>query len=89
MVIDSGSEWLGIQWVKVTLYFHLREKITYDPVPLSRISSRTGTKAKTSKFVLIPVGGSPNQNFFIWTWFFLDNSETTVTHIQSQLLQVR
>ncbi len=27
MVIDSGREWLGIQWVKVTLYFHLREKI--------------------------------------------------------------
>ncbi len=26
-VIDSGREWLGIQWVKVTLYFHLREKI--------------------------------------------------------------
>ncbi len=27
MVIDSGREWLGIQWVKLTLYFHLREKI--------------------------------------------------------------
>ncbi len=27
MVIHSGREWLGIQWVKVTLYFHLREKI--------------------------------------------------------------
>ncbi len=27
MVIDSGHEWLGIQWVKVTLYFHLQEKI--------------------------------------------------------------
>ncbi len=27
MVIDSGRKWLGIQWVKVTLYFHLREKI--------------------------------------------------------------
>ncbi len=27
MVIDSCREWLGIQWVKVTLYFHLREKI--------------------------------------------------------------
>ncbi len=27
MVIDSCHEWLGIQWVKVTLYFHLREKI--------------------------------------------------------------
>ncbi len=27
MVIHSGHEWLGIEWVKVTLYFHLREKI--------------------------------------------------------------
>ncbi len=27
MVIDSVREWLGIQWVTVTLYFHLREKI--------------------------------------------------------------
>ncbi len=27
MVIHSGCEWLGRQWVKVTLYFHLREKI--------------------------------------------------------------
>ncbi len=28
MVIFSSREWLGIQWVKVKLYFHLREKIT-------------------------------------------------------------
>ncbi len=27
MVIESSREWLGIQWVKITLYFHLREKI--------------------------------------------------------------
>ncbi len=27
MVIDSGREWLDIQWVKGTLYFHLMEKI--------------------------------------------------------------
>ncbi len=27
MVIDSRRNWLGIQCVKVTLYFHLREKI--------------------------------------------------------------
>ncbi len=27
MVIDSGHEWLGIQWVTVILYLHLREKI--------------------------------------------------------------
>ncbi len=27
MVINSGREWLGIQWVKVTLFFHLREQI--------------------------------------------------------------
>ncbi len=27
MVIHSGCEWLGIQWVKVTLYFYLREQI--------------------------------------------------------------
>ncbi len=27
MVIDSSREWLGIQWVKVNLYFHLRDKI--------------------------------------------------------------
>ncbi len=27
MVIHSGCEWLGIHWVKVTLYFHLREQI--------------------------------------------------------------
>ncbi len=24
MVIHSGRKWLGIQWVKVTLYVHLR-----------------------------------------------------------------
>ncbi len=28
MDIHSGREWLGIQWLKVTLYFHLREQIT-------------------------------------------------------------
>ncbi len=28
MVIDSGGKWLGFLWVKVTLYFHRREKIT-------------------------------------------------------------
>ncbi len=28
MVIHSGREWLGIQWVTVTLYFHLREQTT-------------------------------------------------------------
>ncbi len=27
MVINSGRKWLGIQWIKVSLYFHLREKI--------------------------------------------------------------
>ncbi len=27
MVIDFGYEWLGIQWIKVTLYFHLRGQI--------------------------------------------------------------
>ncbi len=27
MVIHSGRECIGIQWVKVTLYFHQREKI--------------------------------------------------------------
>ncbi len=27
MVIHSSREWLGIQWVKLTLYFHLREPI--------------------------------------------------------------
>ncbi len=28
MVIHSGCEWLGIQWVKVTLYFYLREQMS-------------------------------------------------------------
>ncbi len=27
MVIHSSREWLGRHWVKVTLYFHLREQI--------------------------------------------------------------
>ncbi len=27
MVNHYGREWLGIQWVKVTLYFHIREQI--------------------------------------------------------------
>ncbi len=27
MVIHSSREWLGIQWVKLTLYFYQREKI--------------------------------------------------------------
>ncbi len=27
MVIQSGREWLGRQWVKVTLYFHQKEQI--------------------------------------------------------------
>ncbi len=31
MVIDSGHEWLGIQWVKVLLYFHIREQIGKRP----------------------------------------------------------
>ncbi len=31
MVNHYGHEWLGIQWVKVTLYFHIREQITKRP----------------------------------------------------------
>ncbi len=27
MVIHSGLEWLSIQWVTMTSYFHLREQI--------------------------------------------------------------
>ncbi len=27
MVKHSGHEWLDIQWLKVTLYFHLMEQI--------------------------------------------------------------
>ncbi len=27
MVIHSGHKWLGIQWVKMTLYLHLKEEI--------------------------------------------------------------
>ncbi len=39
MVIDSGHKWLGIQWGKVGLYFHLREKtvkrLHHDPCEYS------------------------------------------------------
>ncbi len=42
------------------------------PVPLCRICSRTWTNVKSLKFAPIPVGGSTNQKFFIWTRFFLE-----------------
>ncbi len=76
---------------QVLSLFILRPFIcVYAPVPLCRIYSWTRTNVRNFQIHANSCWGKDEScKFFIWAWFFLDNSKIKMRHVRSQVDKVR
>ncbi len=73
MVIHSSREWLGIQWVKVTLYFHLREHIVkrlhYGLSETILVNTLTDVREFKNAITVLQLGGGLKVvGIFVFKW---------------------